>query len=253
MSDNDYVYGIDVSGWQGEIDWERVARPGSLHCPSGTRHDVEFAIPKDVEGRTIHRAQGNVEGALAAGIGAGAYGYLTPGRGARVKLQDPVEEAFAIWDELQQGATIEQIRLIAGDLENWSAIQAVGIDERQLSIWISQYLGMLSGLCLRANLDIEVVLYGRGSVKHLESGWGIEKAWGLWVPRYRTSGGKQSGSKGTAALGKLPGPYRGQSWLIHQYTSDARVDGIEGNVDANVMRREDWRRIFGPRPCHCGS
>ncbi|MBQ2117567.1 MAG: glycoside hydrolase, partial [Clostridia bacterium] len=58
--------GIDVSRWQGEIDWEEVGRAG-----------VRFAMIKATEG-----AEGadpcfsaNINGAVGAGIACGTYHY----------------------------------------------------------------------------------------------------------------------------------------------------------------------------------
>ena len=61
------MQGIDVSGYQGNIDWSKVAKAG-----------IKFAMLKATEGNTItdSRFYTNVEGAQAAGIPVGAYHFF---------------------------------------------------------------------------------------------------------------------------------------------------------------------------------
>lgn len=63
------VHGIDVSAYQGRIDWPEVAA-----------HEVQFAFIKATEGVTLRdaRFQRNWRGAHAAGIYRGAYHYFQP-------------------------------------------------------------------------------------------------------------------------------------------------------------------------------
>ncbi|WP_375418376.1 glycoside hydrolase family 25 protein [uncultured Hymenobacter sp.] len=65
------VHGIDVSAYQGRIDWPEVAR-----------HGVRFAFIKASEGGTLRDARfaRNWRGARAAGISCGAYHYFQPNR-----------------------------------------------------------------------------------------------------------------------------------------------------------------------------
>ena len=65
------VHGIDVSAYQGTIDWAEVAR-----------HHVRFAFIKASEGATLRdpRFGRNWRGARAAGILSGAYHYFQPSR-----------------------------------------------------------------------------------------------------------------------------------------------------------------------------
>ena len=67
------VHGIDVSAYQGRIDWKEVAR-----------HRVQFAFIKASEGATRQdpRFARNWQEARAAGIVCGAYHYYVPTRDA---------------------------------------------------------------------------------------------------------------------------------------------------------------------------
>ena len=70
------VHGIDVSAYQGRIDWPEVAR-----------HDVRFAFIKASEGATLRDARfaRNWREARAAGVLCGAYHYFQPNRDGRVQ------------------------------------------------------------------------------------------------------------------------------------------------------------------------
>ncbi len=57
------IKGIDVSRWQGEIDWEKVGKSG-----------VRFAMIKALHGKKPDpRFEANIRGAAESGISAGAY------------------------------------------------------------------------------------------------------------------------------------------------------------------------------------
>lgn len=80
--------GIDVSKWQGSINWNRVKRAG-----------VRFAMIKATEGigYTDPCYDDNITGASAAGIACGCYHYL---RG--VTKQDVIAEADSFCDALDR-------------------------------------------------------------------------------------------------------------------------------------------------------
>lgn len=63
--------GIDVSEWQGTIDWRKVAKDG-----------VQFAVIHAGYGRELSQKdkyfERNYAGARAAGIKVGAFGTATP-------------------------------------------------------------------------------------------------------------------------------------------------------------------------------
>ena len=69
MTTSFITHGIDVSKWQGEIDWEKVAAAG-----------VDFAYVRASHGaKPDGRAAANIDGALEAGLMVGAYHYLESG------------------------------------------------------------------------------------------------------------------------------------------------------------------------------
>ena len=62
------VFGVDVSSYQGEVDWSALASQG-----------VDFAFIKATEGSLLQDRQfaANWAGAAAAGVRAGAYHFLS--------------------------------------------------------------------------------------------------------------------------------------------------------------------------------
>ena len=100
------VFGVDVSSYQGEVDWPVLAEQG-----------VEFAFIKATEGSTLQDRQfrSNWEGAQTAGIRPGAYHFLSydsPG--------EPQAENFIDQVPVTQGALppVVDIEFYGSYLEN---------------------------------------------------------------------------------------------------------------------------------------
>jgi GH25 family lysozyme M1 (1,4-beta-N-acetylmuramidase) len=72
------IFGIDVSKWQGIIEWNKVASAGVKYTFVKATEGVGYVDPM---------LKSNVQGALAAGLKAGLYHFL------RVDNPDPVAEA----------------------------------------------------------------------------------------------------------------------------------------------------------------
>lgn len=72
------IKGIDVSHWQGKINWTKVAVAG-----------IKFVYIKATEGATFvdPRMDENYRGAKAAGLKVGFYHFATPGRGNDYALE----------------------------------------------------------------------------------------------------------------------------------------------------------------------
>ena len=110
------VHGIDVSSYQGRINWEEVSE-----------HQVRFAFIKATEGVTMRdsRFQRNWQGAQAVGICRGAYHYFHPNYdGAR-----------------QADLFVRNVPLKAGDLPPVLDVEApnfhdVAIMRRNVATWL---------------------------------------------------------------------------------------------------------------------
>lgn len=78
------TFGIDVSYYQGDIDWHAVAASGVVFAWVRVSHSTNFEDPKFAA---------NLAGARAAGIHTGVYQYFEPS-------QDPIAQADLLLDKL---------------------------------------------------------------------------------------------------------------------------------------------------------
>ncbi|GAB3539848.1 hypothetical protein GCM10027443_36910 [Pontibacter brevis] len=112
------VYGVDVSHYQKEIDWQQVRE-----------NEVTFAFVKATEGRSLKdkQFQDNWDGAGAAGIARGAYHFYLP----------------YIKPELQAENFISTVKLSVGDLPPVLDVEVRGRRpvaqlRKDLKVWLEQ-------------------------------------------------------------------------------------------------------------------
>ena len=196
--------GIDVSEWQGSIDWSRVKADG-----------VQFAFIRaglrGYESGTIYedtRVRENLEGATSNGIPVGMYFYTqaaTP--------KEAVEEAEMVLNIIS-GYDVTWPIVLDAELENSSTSRTKDLTARQRTenaiafcerIRLAGYKTMIYG-----NLRM---LCGEMEIEKLEEydKWFAQY---FYLPRY---------------------PYEFGIW---QYSSTGRVSGISGDVDLNLAFRD---------------
>lgn len=81
---DDTLFGIDVSYYQGTIDWDAVAADGVSFAWVRVSHSLQFFDPE---------FETNLAGARAAGIHTGVYQYFEP-------MEDPVAQADLLLDAM---------------------------------------------------------------------------------------------------------------------------------------------------------
>jgi lysozyme len=203
---HDYpIHGIDVSKFQGDIDWNAVASSG-----------VKFAWIKATEGgdRADARFQANWEGAKAAGIPHGAYHFV-------YWCRAPLEEI--IWFE--QNAPVEDDALPP----------VLDVETTPTSPTCHRHLTRDGAVA-----DMKVMLeemerhYGKRPIIYTTVDFyqailsdGAFRDYPIWV----------RSTKYHPAV-----KYAGRAWGFWQYQSDARVPGIGGNVDKDAFygTKEQW-------------
>jgi len=96
------VVGVDVSNWQGTVNWQQVAASG-----------VQFGICKSTEGVTYRDPyfRQNWSGMAAAGIARGSYHFAQP------DLNSPEAEAHFWLEHLELAGGLAPGDLLALDLE----------------------------------------------------------------------------------------------------------------------------------------
>lgn len=192
------IKGIDVSKYQGVVDWAKVKESG-----------VQFAILRAGYGRAIKQVDPffatNYKGCKAAGMPVGAYWY-----------------SYA--DDIA-----------AAKLEAQTCLEAIRDKQFEFPIWFDQeYETKIKALTDQQRTDIvktfcdtlEAAGYYTGiycSRDWLQNYLIADqlKAYDVWVAAY----GKTAGS--------VPLPYG-----MWQYSSTGRVPGISGNVDLDIAYKD---------------
>lgn len=188
--------GIDVSKWQGEIDWEKVKNAG-----------VEFTIIRlgyqtdyDGECKIDPYFETNMQGAKNAGIPIGLYFY------SYAKTLEQAEEQ-ANWVKEKIGEY--EISLpIAFDWESWSSFNKTNMSFYKINKVANRFLEILE------QNGYKGMLYS--SKNYLENIWTPEK-YPTWLAHYTSNT-----------------DYKGE-YYIWQMCDTGRINGINGNVDIDIM------------------
>lgn len=203
------IHGIDVSKYQGDVDWNAVASAG-----------VKFAYIKATEGgdHLDAKFQANWEGAKAVGIPRGAYHFVywcrAPMEEVRWFEQNvPVEadalppvidlesdsESRTCKKYLEPGQTLADIKMMLKEVERHFGRKPI------IYTSVDFYQAILSG--------------------------GELSDYPMWVrsTKYHPSV-----------------KYGGQPWLLWQYQADGRIPGIAGKVDRNVFygSPDEWDQFL---------
>lgn len=197
------IEGIDVSSWQGLIDWTKVGATS-----------VKFAYIKATEGATYTNPNFERDWSQAAGNGIirGAYHFLS----ATSEAQDQAANFLRAVKQLQPGDLPPALD-IEGD--KWSAVPS----ERKWQL----LTGWLSNV-ERALAMAPVIYVGYYFAKDVLRTWGKTEllAYPLWVPNWNN-----------VAQPLVPQPW--DTYTFWQYTSKGTVEGINGNVDRNRFKGDE--------------
>ena len=209
---NNAKFGIDVSKWNKEIDWDRVKQAG-----------VEFAIIRlGYRGATTGALvedpyfEKNMKGAASAGIPVGVYFFTQA-----VDAVEAVEEASMV---------ITLCKDYKLDYPVFIDTEGLGGNGRADGLDIEARTGVCDAFCK----TIEGAGYRAGvySSRNWYNGMldvSVLNDYIIWLAEYRDS------------------PLYQGYYHMWQYTSGGKVDGIEGNVDFNLgyLRIEDTQTAGG--------
>lgn len=188
--------GIDVSRYQGNIDWAKVKASG-----------MTFVFIKATEGRTYidPNFQKNVAGALAAGMMVGTYHFF---RGTTVEIAKAEAAHYANTLSQIGGAKALQLPPVM-DYEN----NPGNLSKAQMNTVAKAFLTELQRLT-----GVKPIIYtGNSFAGNFDTSLG---SYDLWIARYST----------TRVPDDQPAWKR---WMFWQYTDSGKVNGINGNVDMN--------------------
>ena len=200
LMEGDSVTGIDVSSYQGQIDFEAVKASG-----------VDFVIIRLAyrgyeTGRIVFdkMAFDNLEGAAAAGLDIGVYFFsqaITP--------EEAEEEAYFVLE------AIKDYDLAMPIVYDWESVsnpdaRTADMDRETLTKCCKAFLETVHGAGYRSMLYFN----RRQSQYHMDIS--ALKDYEFWLAAYTD---------------RMEFPYKVGMW---QYTNMGRVPGIEGDVDINV-------------------
>ena len=200
------IPGVDVSYYQGEIDWEKVKAAG-----------IEFAMIRlgyrgyGAEGKLVEdeMAFENLEGALDAGLQVGVYFFSQA-----ITVEEALEEAEFV---LQRIKIYDITMPVVYDWEYISEeARTAKMDRRTLTDCYKAFCEKIAeaGYTPMAYFNT----YQSRQLMYLHE---LED-YPFWLALYSD---------------RMTFPYRFEMW---QYTDSGRVPGIEGNVDINLFFTDEY-------------
>jgi GH25 family lysozyme M1 (1,4-beta-N-acetylmuramidase) len=203
--------GIDVSHWQGTINWPMVRAAGKRFAFVKASEATDFVDWN----YTINRAQ-----AKGAGLYVGAYHFAQPDR----TPGDAVAEADHFLDTAQIGT---------GDLLPVLDLEvAGGLSQVELQEWVKGYLGRIyERTGVRGVIYMSPAFwanYAGDTTWFAANGYKV-----LWIAHWTT------GEPWVPASG-----WGGEGWTFWQYTSSGTVPGITGRVDLDRYAGTDFSEVL---------
>ena len=193
-------YGIDVSHWQGNIDWSKVKASGKQFAILKCMYESSF--------RPDETFEKNYEGCVKNGIDVGIYLYH-----ARKSFENPTLEANSALNILKGRNLPYGIWL---DLEDKN-IRGKSKSE------MNKFIQTEASIFKAKGYNVGIYCNKDWYYNVLDSST-LKKTYHFWVARY------PSQDNGTVQESLSPKSYA-SGW---QYSSKGRVNGISGNVDLDI-------------------
>jgi lysozyme len=202
------VQGIDVSYWQGDIDWQKVGDAG-----------VHFAYIKATEGgdRLDPKFLDNWQAAKKAGVARGAYHVMYWCRPAKEQ---------ASWFKLNVPANGDALPPVL-DVE-WNSHSKTCPHRIARDTAIAKIKIMLEAM--EAHTGKRPIIYTDPKF-HREVLEGEFTNYQFWL---------------RSVAARPEAKYRERNWAFWQFTTTGRVHGVAGPVDRNSFNgtRADWKRVL---------
>lgn len=191
--------GIDVSKWNGEIDWDKVKNAGVEYViiRAGYRGSTTGSLVVDPY------YEANIRGAISSGLKVGVYFFTQA-----VNEIEAVEEASAVLNLIREYKLDYPVFI---DTEGAGGNgRADGLDTETRTLVCEAFCSTIENAGYEAGVYASRNWLNNNLVtQRLEN-------YNIWLAEYRS-------------VPLYQGYY--QMW---QYTSKGRIDGIEGNVDMNI-------------------
>ena len=189
-------FGIDVSEWQGDVDYEAVKDAGATFVMMRIGVKLDSGEDPAIDGQFLN----NIKKAKEAGLKVGVYLYSKA-----LSSDEAVEEARWVLDVLD-GETLDLP--IVFDWEIWSNWNSYHLSFHDLNEMAHDFIKTVE------DEGYEGMLYG--SKFYLENFWEDEDFENIWLAHYASNTS-----------------YEG--YMMWQFSNVGRISGIYGDVDLNVM------------------
>ena len=196
--DQDVMLGIDVSVWQGDVDFEKVKEDGAEFVIIRMAYsDTETPIVLDT------RFKENIKKAKEAGLKVGVYVYTSAN-----STEEAIKQAKFIKKNLNKTKLDFPIVF---DFEEWSDFNSLKMNSHDLLERVNEYKSILE------KDGYDMMIYG--SKWYLENVW-LPNDYDTWLAHYTDET-----------------DYQGE-YVLWQICSDGLIDGINGYVDFDIYYKK---------------
>lgn len=204
------LFGIDVSKWQGTIDWAKVKNAG-----------VKYAFIRVSDGVTTidEKFPANWQGAAANGIPRGVYQFFRPNR-------DALEQAQIVLDHLEQYGMGELPPVI--DVEA-TGDQTPAVVAQKVGQWIDAIEGALG---------VRPIIYSGSYFWDDNVGSTAFSDYHLWIPHYTT-----------AACPRLPAAWADWKFWQYSSSGSVNGIAGNVDVNRFAGTEEDLLALVPDEPC----
>lgn len=196
------ILGIDVSKWQGDIDWELIHAQGKVFAYIKATEGMTYTDPFFIK---------NVEGGIQAGVIVGAYHFARPDN--NTALEDA--NNYLSQAHVCVGSNFLPPAL---DLENPNSSTNITnlFTSKELSEWVQEWCEKVE-----EKTGIRPIIYTNSYIaNYLQDE--LNK-YGLWIAKPNTPPSTPPSNIGIW-----------NDWNIKQYSWEGNILGINGNVDLNI-------------------
>ncbi|MFC5048480.1 GH25 family lysozyme [Aquimarina hainanensis] len=196
------ILGIDISHYQGNINWKKIKKDGVSFCYAKATQGTSFVDPK---------FKTNQKQAKKIGLKHGSYHFFMAGKDPRKQADLFIQTVVS----LNEGDMIPMLDLEQEGLEHHiSAIQF----QKDVLLWLS---------IVEDKLGIKPIIYTNnpfGNTYLTDSKFASYK---LWIAEYQVK------------TPKTPSTWAENGWTIWQRSERGKVYGIQGkNVDHDIVNKK---------------
>ncbi len=207
-----YINGIDVSNYQGNVNWTSVKNSGTVFAFCKATEGVDFIDAKF----TL-----NMTNASNAGVYIGPYHFGRINSNTS-NPNDAIDEANDFVDAIapyyEQGGNYLRPVL---DVENLPGLSTTAQNRAYVSEWVRDFIGVV-----QARMGMDPIIYCNTNFANNYFEADLTQ-YDLWVANYNYA-------PPAIPPASIDGVWNG--WDFWQYTDSGAVAGVSGNVDRNVYQ-----------------